>query len=112
MQPSLSMLPRPAFAHCSDTTQGANQALNTFAHHNNFTKFPEGMNCIANKPMKMANNQIIAGAWAMMSVLLFIFVSILLNRNSDYMDWSDSDPYLEQRGEERIQFLAQEEKIV
>ncbi|TGO64838.1 hypothetical protein BCON_0005g00350 [Botryotinia convoluta] len=105
MQPSLSMLPRPAFAHYSDTTQGANQALNFFAHHNNFTN-------VSQTTMNMANDQITAGAWAITSVLLFIYVLILLNRNYDYMDCSDSDRNSEQREEERIPFLAQEEKSV
>ncbi|TGO39026.1 hypothetical protein BHYA_0062g00290 [Botrytis hyacinthi] len=102
----------PALAHCSDTTQGANQALNFFAHHNNFNKFPEGINCIASKPMEMTNDQYTAGAWAMMSVLLLIFVSILLSRDSVYMSCSDSQPDLELGEEERIPLLVQEEKSV
>ncbi|TGO08433.1 hypothetical protein BTUL_0209g00030 [Botrytis tulipae] len=109
MRPSLSKLPRPAFAHCSDTTQGTNQALNFFAHHNNFTKFPEGINCIASKPMEMTNDLYTAVAWAMMSVLLLIFVSILLSRDLVYISWSDFQPGLEMNEEERIPLLAQEE---
>ncbi|KAF7944601.1 uncharacterized protein EAE97_005234 [Botrytis byssoidea] len=102
----------PAFAHCSDTTQGSNQALNFFAHHNNFTKVPKGINRIANKPMEMTNDLYTAGAWAMMSVLLLIFVSILLSRDSVHMSWSNSQPDLKMEEEERIPLLAQEEKSV
>lgn len=111
MQSPLSNSYRPAFAHCSDTTQRANQALNFFARHNNFTKFPEGMECITSKAMKVTNDQTAAGAWAMMSVLLFIFLMIVLNCNFKYMNWSDSERSFEQE-EERASFLAQEEKII
>ncbi|KAF7900521.1 uncharacterized protein EAF01_007823 [Botrytis porri] len=110
MQPSLSKVPRPAFAHCSDTTQGAIQALNFFAHHNNFTKLPEGINCIAKTSMKMENEQITAGEWAMMSVLFFIFVAIIRNFDFKMRYLSDSRPTVEVKKEERIPFLAQEEK--
>ncbi|TEY83177.1 hypothetical protein BOTCAL_0025g00380 [Botryotinia calthae] len=103
---------RPAFAHCSDTTQRANQALNFFALYNNFTKFPEGMDCITNKAMKMTNDQTAAGAWAMMSVLLFIFVMVVLNCNFKYMNWSDSDRNFEQKEKERTPFLEKEDKSI
>ncbi|KAF7887150.1 uncharacterized protein EAF02_003797 [Botrytis sinoallii] len=114
MQPSLSKLPRPAFAHCSDTTQGANQALIFFAHHNNFTEFPEGINCIASKPMETTDDQYNVGAWAMMSLLLLIFVSILLSRNTVIISesWSDSEDDLLVTEEESVPLLAQEEKSV
>ncbi|KAF7921445.1 hypothetical protein BELL_0188g00120 [Botrytis elliptica] len=110
MQPSLSKLPRPAFAHCSDTTEGANQALIFFAHHNNFTEFPEGINCIASKPMETTNDQYNVGAWAMMSLLLLIFVSILLSRNTVIISDSQDDVLV--TGEESVPLLAQEEKSV
>ncbi|ATZ51818.1 hypothetical protein BCIN_07g03850 [Botrytis cinerea B05.10] len=103
---------RPAFAHCSDTTQRVNQALNFFARHNNFTKFPEGMECITSKAMKVTNDQAAAGAWAMMSALLFIFLMIILNCNFKYMNWSGPDRNFEQEEEEKTPFLAQEEKSI
>ncbi|KAF7956796.1 hypothetical protein EAE96_004123 [Botrytis aclada] len=117
----LSSLARPAFAHCSDTANLVNQALNFFAHHNNFTRFPEGMKCIASNPIKIANKQATAGDWAMIYPLLFmfglivvlsIFVLIVLNCHYNYLDSSDSDRDLEQkeRAGERTPLLAQEEK--